>query len=659
MYCNNCFSIIKHPTIKQSGTTSLTKHLNSAAYRGKKRGASTSQIDSIFVKRSKNDKSAAPVFAPETFKLQLLTAIVSINLPFYTIKNPNFRRLLSLLRPRLEVPHQKKIKAQLDRRYKEIKELRLDGLGPHTKVSIALDCWTSPNHLNFLAVTGCYIAEDWTLREVLLGFEPALFTHSGSNLANVVARLLYEFDIADRLFAVTADNASNNKTLCRELQGILHYRDIDWSPVKMRVPCLAHVIQLSVTAFLHAIAGSATNDSITTTWKEEDLDDVRGEISFSLTLKKLRKIAVAVNASPKRLELFRKLQTGGGSVILLQDVRTRWNSTYLMLCRALRLQRTVSEWLCHPDTPQQFSRLDLERIEWDRIRYLIVLLEPYYICTLSLSKTSGPSISQAWLCYNTLFEHIETQKKRLSRKREGWKRELVTALEAANAKLSEYYSATADDAGLLYNAGCVLDPGQKLEYYRGKEFGGGDWPDIYGKQFAEFYKTRYHSLEKEPVSSMNAPARANTSMAALIARNRLGKQRPVVPLSQLSSYLESATVQTDDLLEFWKGSEATLPGLAQMARDVLAIPVSGVGVERLFNTARDICHFRRHSLDASTIQKLMHLRHHNKLIAKLDDATGESEMYKELLREIDAIDEEIRERAVISDDEGEGEADST
>ncbi|CAG8425270.1 unnamed protein product [Penicillium salamii] len=33
--------------------------------------------------------------------------------------------------------------------------------------------------------------------------------------------------------------------------------------------------------------------------------------------------------------------------------------------------------------------------------------------------------------------------------------------------------------------------------------------------------------------------------------------------------------------------------IATLARDVLTIPATSAGVERLFNTARDICHYRR------------------------------------------------------------------
>lgn len=38
---------------------------------------------------------------------------------------------------------------------------------------------------------------------------------------------------------------------------------------------------------------------------------------------------------------------------------------------------------------------------------------------------------------------------------------------------------------------------------------------------------------------------------------------------------------------------------------MLSIPTTSAGVERLFNTARDVCHYRRGSLNATTIQELM------------------------------------------------------
>ena len=58
-------------------------------------------------------------------------------------------------------------------------------------------------------------------------------------------------------------------------------------------------------------------------------------------------------------------------------------------------------------------------------------------------------------------------------------------------------------------------------------------------------------------------------------------------------------------LAFWRDNQHRFPSLAALARDVLSIPATGAGVERLFNTARDICHYRRGRLNSNTIQELM------------------------------------------------------
>jgi hypothetical protein len=59
------------------------------------------------------------------------------------------------------------------------------------------------------------------------------------------------------------------------------------------------------------------------------------------------------------------------------------------------------------------------------------------------------------------------------------------------------------------------------------------------------------------------------------------------------------------ILEFWQRAEVVWPVLTAVARDYLAIPASGIGVERLFNTARDVITYRRHRLQPDTVSKIM------------------------------------------------------
>jgi hypothetical protein len=55
---------------------------------------------------------------------------------------------------------------------------------------------------------------------------------------------------------------------------------------------------------------------------------------------KLRKLIVKIRASPQRKERFNRQSNlySTNSLNLILDVKTRWNSTYLMLERALKLQ---------------------------------------------------------------------------------------------------------------------------------------------------------------------------------------------------------------------------------------------------------------------------------------------------------------------------------
>jgi hAT family C-terminal dimerisation region len=55
-------------------------------------------------------------------------------------------------------------------------------------------------------------------------------------------------------------------------------------------------------------------------------------------------------------------------------------------------------------------------------------------------------------------------------------------------------------------------------------------------------------------------------------------------------------------LEVWRSLEAELPGLAAMARDILCIPMAGVGVDRAFSFARNHLAFNQGQLQPLTIR---------------------------------------------------------
>jgi hypothetical protein len=67
----------------------------------------------------------------------------------------------------------------------------------------------------------------------------------------VVERVLEQYKPTDRLFAITTNNASNNGTMREALEQVLSSRhNVRWNAEVTKVPCLAHVLNLSAKALL-------------------------------------------------------------------------------------------------------------------------------------------------------------------------------------------------------------------------------------------------------------------------------------------------------------------------------------------------------------------------------------------------------------------------
>lgn len=106
------------------------------------------------------------------------------HLPFLFLEHPEFRDLISYARlaPSMpEIPSAKAMRRQLRDLVRENQKSILQTLPSGAKLSLALDCWTSPFKQAFLATTGYFLDEQWEYREILLRFEHLHGSHSGAN----------------------------------------------------------------------------------------------------------------------------------------------------------------------------------------------------------------------------------------------------------------------------------------------------------------------------------------------------------------------------------------------------------------------------------------------------------------------------------------------
>ena len=81
---------------------------------------------------------------------------------------------------------------------------------------------------NHIAITAHFIDNLYTLRQPLLAFELLEDRHTGVNLAAIIMKVFHEYDIAEKLYCITTDNASNNFTMVKTLSERLQEEDIEW-----------------------------------------------------------------------------------------------------------------------------------------------------------------------------------------------------------------------------------------------------------------------------------------------------------------------------------------------------------------------------------------------------------------------------------------------
>jgi hAT family C-terminal dimerisation region len=76
--------------------------------------------------------------------------------------------------------------------------------------------------------------------------------------------------------------------------------------------------------------------------------------------------------------------------------------------------------------------------------------------------------------------------------------------------------------------------------------------------------------------------------------------------NKFSSYMQMKRDSSiTDPVNWWKGSRTLYPKLSKMARDVLAVPATGTGVEREFSISGRVVTKQRNCLAPSTIRDIM------------------------------------------------------
>lgn len=204
-----------------------------------------------------------------------------------------------------------------------------------------------------MVITAHYIDAYWRWNKLIFGFK-YVTNHKGKTIASVLLECLAEWGI-EKVLCITVDNATANINALMLFESSfskISDESLVMKGVFLHVRCADHIINLIVKDDLSDI-----NDSVTAICNA--ISYVRSGVN--------RKKAFELKVDSGRMKR--------GSLPL--DCLTRWNSTYLMLQRAL-IYRNAFDKMGFEDKPynDHFMELDKEKKESDLLKVRIgVLLE--------------------------------------------------------------------------------------------------------------------------------------------------------------------------------------------------------------------------------------------------------------------------------------------
>ncbi|XP_076853561.1 E3 SUMO-protein ligase ZBED1-like [Brachyhypopomus gauderio] len=299
---------------------------------------------------------AKAVTRKEELDEALVSMIVKDTQPFSIVEDKGFRDFVAKLDPTYVLPTRKAGKAMAEAKYQQEKEKAKAEVLKVPAVSLTADMWTSLNMDAYLAVTCHFIDDNTCLKSTLLGVVKFPQAHTAENLACVKSSLMEEWGIKSKVTCLVTDGASNMIACGKNLK-LCH------------AVCIAHTLNLVVKKALELTPVLST---IRTKARK-----LVGYFRSSTTAKEKLDLVQEHMGKPKKK--------------LIQEVETRWNSTFQMLERVAELREPVGAALAGLQTDIAALTSD----DYNNICACLSILSPFHEATIELSeekKVSGSKV---------------------------------------------------------------------------------------------------------------------------------------------------------------------------------------------------------------------------------------------------------------------------
>ena len=503
--------------------------------------------------------------------------------PLGIVNDPGFRQLLSFVEPSFTVPSRTTIASMVRRRHDAARKELVTKLAGATSIAITTDAWTSKAVVSFVTYTSHYVTDDWKLVSHVLETKRFNGSHTAENLAASTEAVLSRFNIAhDTVQCLVHDEAPNQMAASRLLRSQHHW---DYQA------CAAHRLQ---TCIRHAITASRPVTKLLASSRQ-----LVGHFSHSAkSTEALNKKQVAMASGSK----------SGNPLRVIQDVPTRWNSSFLMLQRLIHLRLPIMAVLEDPElTKSSHRHLQLKDHQWNLAKEIVAALEAPAKATTVLGGETYCTQTLVVPVAKSLLRGLRIANEELSASAADFRKSLAMEIEVK-------FSLDPFDPISLPSVSAALDPrSRSLGFLDSDEDKDELKSEIVRRVCAQITAdSDGSSSDDECILEPPAKRPMEEDMSLFFTC-------PSVEPSTTSSAASDGEVEVTqfftekqvgssvDPLDWWRTNADRFPTMARLAKRVLCIPATSVPSERVFSAAGIIVSKLRASLTHENVDALVFL----------------------------------------------------
>ncbi|NWI10032.1 ZBED4 protein, partial [Crypturellus soui] len=505
----------------------------------------------------------------------LVAEMIALDLqPYSFVDNIGFNRLLEYLQPQYSLPSPSYFsRTAIPDMYDNVKQIIISHLKEAESgvIHFTSGIWMSNQTREYLTLTAHWVTFESSFRPQCEDYHCSALLNVSQvdcdyNGISIQKQLEYWWEtwitsIGLQIGITVTDNQSIEKTL----------NEGDHSSVQ----CFSHTVNIIV------------NEAIKSQRMVQNL--------LSIARKICERVHRSAKAKEKLAELQKEYELPQHQ--LIQDVPSKWNTSFHMLERLIEQKRAIDEM----SIECSFREL-ISCDQWEVMQSVCHALKPFEVASKEMS-THVSTLSQVIPMIHILNRKIEM----LFEETMG----IDTMLKSLKEAMVSRLSSTLHDPRYIFAT--LLDPRYKTSLFTEEE------AEQYKQDLIrELEIMSSTSDDDKPVSngcdigspSTNSYGEDNLwSLMGDMKKTKDLKERAKLPEEMVLSYLEEEVLEHNcDPLTYWNFKKSSWPVLSKLAVRFLGCPPSIVPSERLFNTSNESNNFSQSRLMIEHFEKLIFLK---------------------------------------------------